>query len=1102
MNLRTFSAAVLFGCLAILPRAAHSERLPYWRDIDVISVNKQPPHTAFMTFDTRAKALGNVWESSEWYRSLNGTWRFLYTDDVRTLPADIFAADLATDGWSDIAVPGNWEVQGFGVPIYVNVAFEFAPRNPVPPTLPDAVPAGVYRRTFTVPQEWHGRDIYLQLAAAKSGVHVYVNGREVGYSEDSKDPAEFLINDWLREGENVLTVLMTRYSTGSYLEAQDFWRLSGFERDVFLWSRPATGVSDFRVTSTLDDDMRNGLFRLSADIGNTSADDSEAAVSYELLDADGAVVALGERSVAVAAGSVATVDFAAEIADVAKWSAEKPSLYRLVIKCGEREYMPFHVGFRRIELKESEYEYTRPNGSKGRRTLLYVNGRPIKLKGVNIHEHSQLTGHYVPEAEMMRSIELMKLNNINAVRLCHYPQDRRFYELCDIYGLYVYDEANIESHGFGYDRYLDDMRAGSAGHESGGRRGTLGHNPDWLGKHLERIRNMFERNKNYPSVTIWSLGNEAGNGYNFYNAYALMKDLDADIMRRPVCYERAEWEWNTDMFVPQYPSSEWLRKMSESTDSRPIVPSEYAHAMGNSTGDLWGQWQAIYANPHLQGGFIWDWIDQGLLQYDEQGRKWWAYGGDFGENAPSDGNFNCNGIIGPDHVPHPGIEEVKYNYQNVGFAAVNADSGEFVVTNRFYFTDFSNLRLRYDITADGVSVRRGTLPLALEPQCSAEVTVPVGLVKRRAGVEYFVNLTVETIADEPLIPAGHVIARDQFALTTQGEKSLKAAKRNLPSYEFGDDIEVFSPSMRVVFDRSGVMKSYVVNGTEYADKGFGLRPNFWRGPTDNDYGNGAPARWQEWKRASNEFEVSDISLDRERNLLTFRYALPAGNEYVVSYDIAADGTMHVEALFTAGDRRTDLPRIGMRMRLPESMQRVRWFGRGPEENYIDRCMGYPVGIYESTAEDMYVPYVRPQENGHRTDTRWLALTDTKGRGLLVVADGVVEFNALRNSVEDFDSEEADAPYQWNNYSQADIEARNDDEARNVLRRQTHVNDIEPRDFVELCLDGRQTGIGGYDSWGARTAEEYTIFSDSELRWGFTFVPLHRACDFAKHVTIK
>lgn len=447
-----------------------------------------------------------------------------------------------------------------------------------------------------------------------------------------------------------------------------------------------------------------------------------------------------------------------------------------------------------------------------------------------------------------------------------------------------------------------NRRKGSAGHEDGNKKGTLGHNPDWLTAHIDRVRNMFERNKNYPSVTIWSLGNEAGNGYNFYNAYTLLKDLDSGVMKRPVCYERALWEWNTDMYVPQYPSAAWLEEIGAAGADRPVVPSEYAHAMGNSTGNLYGQWQAIYKYPHLQGGYIWDWIDQGILQKDTAGREYWAYGGDFGKDMPSDGNFVCNGLIGADQRPHPGLTEVKYNYQNVGFEADAAAAGRFRVTNRFYFTDLEKYRLSYTVTGDGRVVKRGEIPLSLAPQQTTVVEVPVGMLKRRPGTEYFVNFEVTTRVPEPLVPAGHVIAYDQFALPVEGERTAYRPREKAPAVtEQGTTIRISSPDVDFVFDREqAVVTSYKVRGNEYAHGGFGLRPNFWRAPTDNDYGNNAPERLQVWKTASHYFRLASVETAAEgaAATLTARYALAAGNDYIVRYTVYGDGVVHVGVRFT------------------------------------------------------------------------------------------------------------------------------------------------------------------------------------------------------------
>lgn len=1106
---------------ALFPLAAAAqESKPYWQDIQVVAVNKEYPRTSFMSYDDRPGALSLRFENSPYYKLLNGTWKFYFADSYKDVPADITDPAVSTASWTDIEVPGNWEVQGHGVAIYTNHGYEFKPRNPQPPQLPEANPVGVYRRDIEIPAGWDGRDIYLHIAGAKSGVYVYLNGKEAGYSEDSKNPAEFLVNPYLQPGKNVLTLKIFRWSTGSYLECQDFWRLSGIERDVYLYAQPKTAVKDFRVVSTLNDDYTDGIFRLGVDVKNTNAALKNVNVGYELLDAAGKAVASENRTVTVEGNTFKTTDFSARLADVAKWTSETPNLYKLLItvKEGDRvqEIVPFRVGFRKIEIKQ--IAETDANGRPY--TVLMVNGQPVKLKGVNIHEHNPETGHYVTEELMRKDFELMKRNNLNAVRLCHYPQDRKFYELCDEYGLYVYDEANIESHGMYY-----NLRKG----------GTLGNNPEWLKPHLDRTMNMYERNKNHPSVTIWSLGNEAGNGYNFYQTYLWVKEKDKNLMNRPVNYERAQWEWNSDMYVPQYPSAEWLEEIGREGSDRPVAPSEYAHAMGNSTGNLWDQWQAIYKYPNLQGGFIWDWVDQGILEKDENGRLYYTYGGDYGVNAPSDGNFLCNGLVNPDRDPHPAMAEVKYVHQNVGFEPVDAAAGKVKITNRFYFTDLSKYTVKYRIAANHKTIKEGKLALSLAPQASEVVTIPVSSLKAQPGVEYFINFEVLTREPEPLIPAGYVIAYDQVKVPVAAEKKPYAANGpRLTVNTDGEQVTVSSPAVRFVFDKkSGLVTSYRVRGTEYFKDGFGIQPNFWRAPNDNDYGSGIPKRLQVWKQSSKDFNVVDCqaAMEGDKAVLTVNYLLAAGNLYVIRYTVYPSGVVNAAVRFTSTDMQEaqtevseaartatftpgreaarkaaaslNVPRIGVRFRLPAAMNRVQYFGRGPEENYIDRKYGTLVGLYKTTAEEMYYPYVRPQENGHRCETRWVALSPANGGGLAVIADSLIGFNALRNPVEDFDSEEAlPHDYQWSNFTPEQVANHNEAEAKNVLRRMHHINDIVPRDFVEVCVDMKQQGVAGYDSWGAPVQPGFTIPANREYNWGFTLVPVSNASKAAAAATMK
>lgn len=1107
-NLHLALAATLAAASVVLGLRAQTPTLPlpYWKDVQVVGVNKVKPHTDFISYLDRTEALSGRYENSSFYHLLNGTWKFFYADNEHLLPAD-FITSTGSDGWRDITVPGNWEVQGYGIPIYTNHGYEFQPRNPHPPTLPEDNPVGVYRRDIEIPDDWDTKDIYLHIAGAKSGLYVYINGHEVGYSEDSKNPAEFLINPYVQAGKNVLTLKIYRWSTGSYLECQDFWRISGIERDVFLYARPRAAIKDFRVHSSLDDRYRDGAFGLDVDLYNHREQTAHLSLTYELLDAEGRCVATETKRAALPSGETHSLSFKKVLANVHTWTAEQPNLYRLLMTVREEgqvsEVIPYHVGFRRIEIK--------PNGeyaSNGQPYIcFYVNGQPIKLKGVNMHEHNPLTGHYVPEELMRRDLELMKRHNFNAIRLSHYPQDHRFYELCDEYGFYVYDEANIESHGMYY-----NLRKG----------GTLGNNPEWLTPHMDRVANMFERNKNHPCVTIWSLGNEAGNGYNFYQAYLWLKEADKKLMDRPVNYERAQWEWNTDMYVPQYPDAAWLERVGRSGSDRPVVPSEYAHAMGNSTGNLWGQWQPIYRYPNLQGGFIWDWVDQGLLAKDEKGQDYWAYGGDYGVDMPSDGNFLCNGLVNPDRKPHPAMQEVKYVQQNVGFEALDLSQGIFRITNRFYFTNLNKYRCRYTILSNGKPLRTHAFVLDLEPQASVDYRVPVQGLKPKPGTAYFVNFRVETTESEPLIPVGFEIAYDQFELPLHISKTAYTASGpQLRTSIEGHEFRVWSSKVNFVFDKEkGCVTSYQVDGREFFHDGFGIRPNFWRAPTDNDYGNGAPRRLQVWKESSREFRVIETALNREGATvqLNATYLLAAGNLYRVTYKIYPDGVIHVRAVFSSTDMKAseydlseeartaafspgreaarmatstlEVPRIGVRFRLPANMNHIRYLGRGPEENYIDRNHGSVVGLYTDLADDMYYDYVRPQENGHRTDTRWFTLAGKDGGVLAIVADSTIGFNALRQSVEDFDSEEAKTrPYQWNNFTQEEIDKRDDSQAKNVLRRQHHINDVPVRNFVEVCVDMKQQGVGGYDSWSARPEPEHQLFANREYIWGFTLVPM-------------
>lgn len=1014
--------------LAQQPAATFTEHL----DQKIVSEGKavtQRHETVF--FDSESDALSKEIEQSPNYTSLNGVWDFRYYDSVQEM---LSYPDKAP---SSIKVPGNWEVQGFGTAIYVNHPYEFCPRNPRPPHLPDRIPTGVYSRKFT-PEFGKDENCYLNLCGVKGGAYLFVNDRFVGYSEDSKDLVRHNITPYLESGKEAdLRLVVTRWNTGSYLECQDFWRISGIERDVYLSKEPASVPEDFdwNVVSTLDSGLAVGDFRLSV---NSS---KPVNVSWRLLDADGSLAASGESE------SVEGVkEWRASVGDVRKWSAETPELYTLLLGV-EGKYAKADVGFRRLEIVGDKF---------------LVNGRPVKFKGVNIHEHNQFTGHYITKEDILTDLRLMKEHNINAIRTSHYPLPRLFYELCDKYGFYVYGEANIESHGMGY--RLER---------------TLGNNPDWLPQHRDRILNMYYRTRNYPCVTILSLGNEAGNGCNFYDTYRELKALEKDGQNRPVCYERAQMEWNTDMLVPQYPDAEWFHKMGESGYGKPVMPSEYSHAMGNSNGSLDRQWKYIYEYPNLQGGFIWDWIDQGLYETDSEGRMYWAYGGDYGEHSPSDGNFNCNGVIAPDRTPHPAMAEIRHVYQDVTVTAVDASKGLFRLNNRFYFRSLDKHILGWTVTADGERVASGKVAVRTAPQSEEEFSV--SLPKLPSGKDCRIDFEILTGEEEGLLPKGYVVAYDQLTLSEAERQVAPSKARNIRMSQDESSITLECKEASLVFDRTlGCLRTYSFKGKKMFNDDFGLRPLFWRAPTDNDYGNGMPSRCQDFKTSSREFNVK-AEFDGES--IVAEYTLASGNIFTVRYTLLEGGLLSVESDFKGvkSDNPVDVPRIGFRMRLPASADSFSYLGRGPEENYSDRFSGTLIGRYSSSAAKEYVRYTRPQECGHHIDCEYLSI------GGLIVRSERFEFNALRCAVEDLDSEEAvGRDYQWEN--KGPLSENDPAKAKNRLRRQHHINDYTERDFVEVCVDYAQTGVGGYDSWGSWPDPDRSLWSDYDYSFRLTLVP--------------
>lgn len=1058
-----------------------------WENPGVFGINKEEPHATMVSFPDRQSAFGGMKAGSPNYMSLDGKWRFHWSNTPAERPAWFFKDDYDIRDWDEIDVPSNWQMKGYDVPVYTNIPFPFVlyrriygireqkadqQQNTarstaiVPPFVThDWNPVGSYRRTFKIPSEWKGKEIFLHFGAVNSAFYVWVNGQEVGYSEDSKLPAEFNITQYLKKGDNSLAVEVYRWSDGSYLEDQDFWRLSGIERTVFLHARPKTYIRDFYAIADLEDDYSSGRLKLDVSLKNVSEDASKFRVEYALFD-DSAIVLTQESDVEFN-GSSQDVTFSQMFPEVKKWTAETPNLYTLVISLMDwnrnvLESVSCKTGFRKVEIKDSQ---------------LHVNGVPVRLKGVNLHEHHDTEGHVIDRETILKDILVMKSNNINAVRTSHYPQQELWYEMCDLYGLYLVDEANIESHGTGYNKDV-----------------TLADKPEWTAAHLNRMQGVVERDKNHPSVIIWSMGNEAGDGQNFVKGYKWMKERGAT---RPVQYERAEKETNTperhtDIVCPMYAPIEAIERYAlDATQDRPMILCEYAHSMGNSTGNLQDYWDVIEKYPKLQGAFIWDWVDQGILKTTEEGEKFWAYGGDYGEpGMPSDGNFCINGLVWPDRTGHPALAEVKKVYQYVGFEPVDLAKGIVKITNKYDFADLSAFNFEWEVVSDGRVLGFGSIPVGgLKPKSSENYVIQVPQITPAPGAEYFLNMKVTRTEEWGIVPAGHLYASAQFMLPfasarTAASPDPMALLRT--SVEDGN-LTIAGEKVKVVLDmKNGRVTSWNYNGKELLVKG--PEPDFWRPPTDNDYGYNMERLFGVWKKAGERAVMTGADINNGmpgKVMVTFRYDIPdqdgrkiAG--YTSTYTVLGTGGMVVKNQFNkVSGNVPEIPRMGMQLRLPARYSNLGWLGRGPHENYSDRKTSAFVGLYESSVSDQYVPYIRPQENGYKTDTRWLTLTDDTGEGVLVQGDPLICFAALNNTHDDFES-----PGKLSQYR------------KDAITANTHTTDVKPGDFVNLNVDLAQMGVGGDNSWGARIHPQYRL-PENRYEYSFRIVPVDGNSDILK-----
>ena len=1012
--------------------SGQAEPRPPWEDPAVFQIGRELPRASFTPFPTREAAIAG---DAPRRVSLNGDWKFHWVPRPSDRPADFFEPGFDVSGWDEIPAPSNWELEGYGYPVYRDESYSF-PANP--PFVPhDDNPVGSYRRDFELPAGWAGRELFLRFDGVYSAFFVWANGAFVGYSEGSRTPAEFRITEQARPGRNTLAVQVFRWSDGSYLESQDFWRISGIDREVSLLARPPTFLRDFSVRADLDEGYRDGILDLTATVANRGLSAAGVRrVVWELLDDEERVV-LERRTLALAVppGGEAAATGSAVVPAVRPWTAETPNLYRLVLSLEDEngaalEAASIRIGFRRVETEDGR---------------LLVNGAPVTLFGVNRHEHDPERGHVVSEASMVEDIRLMKRLNINAVRTAHYPNLPRFYELTDEYGLYVVDEANIESHGMGF---LPEV--------------TLAGRPEWRDAHLDRTRRMVLRDRNHPSVIVWSLGNEAGDGENFDAASEWIRATDPG---RPLLYEPAGERDIVDIVAPMYVRPYWLSRYAASASEKPFLLVEYAHAMGNSVGNLADTWRVIESDPKLVGGFVWDWSDQALLAHDEAGRRYWAYGGDFGPAGfPTDGNFLVNGLVSADRKPHPHAFEVKKIYQPVRAPA--AESGRITVENRRAFTDLSDLAGSWEITADGSPLAEGPLPRLSTPPGASE-TVALDLPGIEApGAEVLLTVRFRTREDAPLIPAGHEVAWDQFLLRPADAPAHQPGGP-LSVRETPEAIEVAGEDFVLRFDRElGTMRSFEAGGRELITSG--PAPNFWRAPTDNDYGNGFPVRSGVWRLAgrppARALDSMTVARSPDRVRIESRFSIRSpGAGYTLLHEVFPDGAVAVRARLTEVDEDLpEIPRFGTVLTLPGSLTHAAWYGRGPYENYWDRRSGAAVGRYREVVGAMAHPYVRPQETGTRSDVRWAAITDEDGEGLLVVGMPTVAFSALPYRISDLDGGET--------------------------KTRTHWADLVPRDEVTLTVDYRQQGVGGDDSWGAVPHRGYTLWPQ-DLEYRFLLRPL-------------
>lgn len=1021
--------------------------LPDWENPQVIGINKEPPVYSFMHYPNIESALADstLEIHTPYYKCLNGKWKFHWSKNPAERPKDFYKMNFNDRSWASVHVPGNWQLEGYGRPIYLNSDYPFHPKYPANPPLihQNYDPVGSYLTTFTMPKDWKGRDVFIHFSGVKSAFYIWLNGKEVGYSQGSMTPAEFNLTPYLKKGTNHLAVEVFRWSDGSYLEDQDMWRFSGIYRTVYLYSTPEEHLEDFFVRASLDDHYQNGLLHITAKVRNaTSKNLPPATVAAYLYNENGKLIGSGpiaetKTLTDLPYGTNGIAELHAAIPHPRKWSAETPNLYTVVIVLKDAngkviEAARTTTGFRNIKIK---------NG------MLLVNDVPVKLKGVNIHDHDPFHGRALDFKWIKKDVELMKQCNINTVRMSHYPHDPRYYYLFDKYGLYIIDETNLESHGLSDNR---DLLPGS--------------DPLWTHACVNRIARMIARDKNHPSVIIWSLGNENGYGENFALMAAYARTVDTS---RPIHDEQMESV--SDVVSHMYPTPKALQRMAMNPKiHKPIFMCEYDHSMGNSTGGLNIYWNLIYHYKNLIGGCIWDWVDQGLYKKDKNAKMFWAYGGDYGD-VPNDASFNINGFVSPDRKPNPAYYEVKHVYQYINFKAGNLSNAEIIIHNRYFETNLSRFVIHWNITRNGVRIQSGEIDtLSTPPGEWVRLKLPIQKHQLQTGSEYWLNVSATLKNNTLWANKGFTVAWNQFKMpwaVATAPKPGKATGSPIHVNQIGNQIMLSGNDFKVVIDKqSGSLQSYEWKGKKLLSGS--VATNFWRAIIDNDW-FGWQGSLDEWKEAGHNRKVTSVTVknkDNQSTVVTVNGTLPVGETtWQLKYTVFENAVVKVEETLTpVGKVPQYVPKVGLSLRIPKEYGTMTWYGRGPQENYVDRQSGAMIGIYSGLVDTLWTDYVRPQENGNRDGVRWVRFTNKKGQGLMATGDPTLSVSAWPYNLQD-------------------------------LEKAKHIDDLPTRNYITVNLDYKQMGVGGINSWTplARPMKPYRLPTNIQYHYGFYLYPYQK-----------